>query len=75
MTTLLPDFIITLAIAFFLMFSAALILSYCKRRQNRTQHGLTGMCHQTGGSMCGSCGSRMSGPGPDKVILPRAKKP
>jgi hypothetical protein len=52
-------FILTLTITLSLLLLAALFLSYCKRRQNRTSHGLTGMCHESGGAMCGCCGAQL----------------
>ena len=66
MTPLIITFLITLTIVFFLMLFTAVVISYCKRRQSRTRHGLTGMCHQTGGAMCGSCGSQMQNKIPQK---------
>jgi hypothetical protein len=50
-------FIPYLAITFVLLLTIAGLISYCKRRQAKTRHGLTGMCHETGGTMCGSCSS------------------
>lgn len=55
-------FFLTLLISFGLLLAAVFILSYCKRRQSLSKHGLTGMCHQTGGAMCGSCTSRINPP-------------
>ena len=55
MNTLMTTFILTLIISFGLLLAAIFTLSYCKRRQSKTNHGLTGMCHQTGGAMCSSC--------------------
>gem|GEM_PF-4659540 len=63
--TPMKTFILTLIISFGLLLAAIFILSYCKRRQSRTSHGLTGMCHQTGGAMCSSCS--------DKLQLPERK--
>lgn len=48
-----------MTIAFVLLLAAAALISYCKRRQGRTSHGLTGMCHETGGKMCGCCSSQL----------------
>jgi hypothetical protein len=53
------NFILTLAIAFCLLLGSSLLVSYCKRRQARTSHGLTGMCHESGGRMCGGCGAKL----------------
>ncbi len=52
-------FILTLAITFSLLLLTAVLISYCKRRQNRTSHGLTGMCHESGGTLCGCCSSKL----------------
>ncbi|MCP4337941.1 MAG: hypothetical protein GY799_03455 [Desulfobulbaceae bacterium] len=52
-------FIFTLAITFSLLLVTVVLLSYCKRRQNKTSHGLTGMCHESGGTMCGCCSSQL----------------
>ncbi len=68
MTTLITTFLIILAISFSLMLSTAALISYCKRRQNRTPHGLTGMCHQTGGTMCGTCSSQLHDTIPKKLV-------
>ena len=40
---------------------AALIINFAKRSTRRTSHGLTGMCHESGGTMCSSCTSQMTG--------------
>ena len=55
-------FILTLIISFGLLLAAIFTLSYCKRRQNRTSHGLTGMCNKTGGAMCSSCSDQLQSP-------------
>jgi preprotein translocase subunit SecG len=51
-------FILTLAITFSLLLLTAVLISYCKRRQNRTSHGLTGMCHKSGGAMSSCCSAQ-----------------
>jgi len=43
----------SLTICAFLGF--AWLLIFCRRRLRRSRHGLTGMCHDTGGTMCPSC--------------------
>ena len=53
------EFLITLIATIVLFIGAALVVNYCRRRAARTRHPLTAMCHQTGGSMCGSCGSTL----------------
>jgi len=54
-------FILTFSLTFGLLLAAIFTLSYCKRRQNKTRHGLSGMCHKTGGTMCASCGDKLLG--------------
>ncbi len=54
-------FLFTLGITFSLLLVTVILISYCKRRQNRTRHGLTGMCHESGGTMCGCCSSQLLG--------------
>lgn len=61
----MADLILTVTITFLLILFTAVLISYCKRRQNRTRHGLTGMCHQSGGTMCSNCSSQLQN-GPDK---------
>ena len=51
-------FLTYLATTFALLLFVAVLISYCKRRQAGTRHGLTGMCHRTGGAMCGSCNAK-----------------
>ena len=52
-------FLTYLLTTFGLLLFIAVLISYCKRRQARTHHGLTGMCHRSGGAMCGSCNARL----------------
>ncbi|SDP46600.1 hypothetical protein [Desulforhopalus singaporensis] len=52
-------FLLTFAISFLFLAATALLINFCKKKQNRTNHGLTGMCHESGGQMCSSCSSRM----------------
>jgi len=49
-------FLLTFGISFMVILVAALIINFSKRRQRKSPHGLTGMCHRTGGVVCGSCG-------------------
>ncbi|MCI5209223.1 MAG: hypothetical protein D3910_10610, partial [Candidatus Electrothrix sp. ATG2] len=44
---------------FVVILVAALIINFSKRRQRKSPHGLTGMCHRSGGVVCGSCGEGM----------------
>ncbi len=52
-------FLLTFAISFILLLFLGFFISYSKRRQRRTSHGLTGMCHETGGEMCGCCSASL----------------
>lgn len=58
-TMLIPVFMtlfaITLILTFVVVVAAILGLSYCKRQQRHGKHGLTGMCHDSGGAVCSSC--------------------
>ena len=59
MTDVITTFMLTLLITFSLFLFIVVLISYCKRRQGRTRHGLSGMCHQSGGTMCSSCRARL----------------
>ena len=52
-------FILTLTITFVLLPTIGFFIGFSKRRQRQTNHGLTGMCHETGGEMCGCCSSSL----------------
>ncbi len=52
-------FLTYLATTFALLLFVAVLISFCKRRQSRTRHGLTGMCHRSGGAMCSSCNAKL----------------
>jgi len=54
-STFMTLFAITLLLTFVVVVAAMLWLSYCKRRQRHGKHGLTGMCHEIGGTVCSSC--------------------
>jgi len=56
----MKTFLVLLIISFFLVMAMILVLSFAKRRQERTSHGLTGMCHESGGEMCGCCSAAYS---------------
>ena len=49
------NLLITILLTVPLFLGAALIFNYCRRRAARTNHGLTSMCHNSGGEMCCSC--------------------
>ncbi len=55
----MTHFFLILLITFSLVLLTATLISYTKQRQARTKHGLTGMCHETGGEMCGCCSSKL----------------
>lgn len=48
-------FIYSLVITFAFLLAVVCIISYSKRKQAETHHGLTGMCHESGGAMCSCC--------------------
>ncbi|MCI5125824.1 MAG: hypothetical protein D3925_15475 [Candidatus Electrothrix sp. AR5] len=48
-------FLIATGFSFVAIVIAALIINFSKRRQRKSPHGLTGMCHWTGGVACGEC--------------------
>jgi uncharacterized membrane protein affecting hemolysin expression len=52
-------FLLTLGISFVVILLAGLLINFTKRRQQKSPHGLTGMCHKSGGVACGSCGERV----------------
>ena len=62
----MADLILILKLTFSLILFTAVLISYCKRRQSKTPHGLTGMCHQSGGTMCSSCSSKIKNGTQDK---------
>lgn len=49
------EFLLVFLIAFTAFAGFTGLLIFCRRRAARTRHGLTGMCHSTGGTMCASC--------------------
>jgi len=56
----MADLILIIILTFSLLLFTAILISYCKRHQNKTPHGLTGMCHKSGGTMCSSCSSKIN---------------
>jgi len=48
-------FLLTAGISFIVILVAGLLINFAKRRQRKSPHGLTGMCHKTGGVVCGKC--------------------
>lgn len=61
------EYFLLLLITFVTLCGAGLIINYCKKRAARTRHGLTGMCHESGGEMCSCCSSKLLEPVPGKV--------
>lgn len=55
----MTTFILTFTISFILLLIIGPFISFSKRRQRRTSHGLTGMCHETGREMCGCCSASL----------------
>ncbi|WP_339136679.1 MAG: hypothetical protein WGN25_02195 [Candidatus Electrothrix sp. GW3-4] len=51
--------LLTFGISFMVILVAALIINFSKRRQRKSPHGLTGMCHRSGRVVCGSCGGQI----------------
>jgi len=52
-------FLLLFTITFSILVAAGLVINFCRRRANRTNHGLTGMCHKSGGTMCSCCGASL----------------
>ncbi|MCK5194939.1 MAG: hypothetical protein KAQ71_14095, partial [Desulfobulbaceae bacterium] len=53
-------FVITLICSFTVLILVPLLINFCRKRLRKTPHGLTGMCHQTGGSVCDSCQDKVT---------------
>ncbi|CAK8711221.1 DUF539 domain-containing protein [Candidatus Electrothrix aarhusensis] len=51
-------FLLTAGFSFVVIVVAALIINFSKRRLRKSPHGLTGMCHKSGGVVCGACGDK-----------------
>ena len=52
---------------FVTIIGCALLVNYSKKRLQRSRHGLTGMCHKTGGAMCCSCADHLPKSGTSPV--------
>ena len=52
-------FLLTTGFSFMVILVAALVINFSKRRQRKSPHGLTGMCHRSGGVACGSCAEQV----------------
>lgn len=51
----MKTFLLLIMFTFPLLLIVACMISHSRRKLLRTGHGLTGMCHQSGGRMCCSC--------------------
>lgn len=58
----MKSFLLLFLITFPVLAGCALLINFCRRRVGRTRHGLTGMCHSSGGSMCGCCATKLQSP-------------
>lgn len=56
----MQNYLFMLAITFTVVVSAALVVNFCKGRARNTKHGLTGMCHKSGGTMCACSASKLT---------------
>lgn len=61
----MSDYFLTLIITFGVIVAFAYFLNFCRRRIKKTPHGLTGMCHKDGGTMCSSCQDQIERKEPD----------
>lgn len=52
--TVMTTFLFTLLLSFVVVVAVMFLVSYCKGRRSG-KHGLTGMCHKSGGAACCSC--------------------
>jgi len=49
------EFLKMAALAFVALALAALVVNFCRRRLRKSRHGLSGLCHKSGGGVCASC--------------------
>lgn len=56
----MTDYLLLFLITFSVLSACGLIINYAKGRIRKTSHGLTGMCHKSGGTMCSSCSSQIA---------------
>ncbi len=52
-------FLFNFGVSFLTIAGIGLFINFCRRRLQNTKHGLTGMCHKDGGTMCCSCSANM----------------
>lgn len=55
----MSNFLVLFILSFCAITGFAWLLIFCRRRVNRTRHGLSGMCHTSGGTMCSSCSEQL----------------
>jgi len=55
----MKSFLLIFLITTVCVFMIALLINFCRRRLARTPHGLSGICHQTGGEVCNTCSEKM----------------
>ncbi|KAB2887943.1 MAG: hypothetical protein F9K32_18250 [Desulfobulbaceae bacterium] len=58
----MKTFLLLIMFTFPLLLIVACMLSFSRRKLRHTRHGLTGMCHSSGGTMCCSCMAKIQGP-------------
>jgi hypothetical protein len=51
----MSDFLLTATIAFAALAGIGLFINFCRRRLRSSRHGLSGMCHKSGGAVCSTC--------------------
>ncbi len=61
----MSEFLLTLFITFVAISLVAFLINYCRRRLRKTPHGLTGMCHKSGGTICSTCQDKAKEDEPD----------
>jgi len=57
---MLKIYLITILITALAFTLVSLLINFCRRRLAKTKHGLSGMCHQTGGEVCNSCSKKIN---------------
>lgn len=58
----MKTFLLLIMFTFPLLLIVACMISSSRRKLRRTKHGLTGMCHSSGGTMCCSCTAQLKKP-------------
>ncbi|MDH4317867.1 MAG: hypothetical protein OEV64_05710 [Desulfobulbaceae bacterium] len=51
----METFFITFLLTTTTLLGCGLLINYCRKKMRQTGHGLTAMCHKTGGKICTSC--------------------